>query len=191
MVTLNGHSYRFGMLFSPGETYNTLQQLSNITMQHLIQDPDSTSNVDDSVLNLSRSISGASKKSELLRHLNTKQHSEQYRAYFRLPQGEILDGQIKGKSACTKEIYGFWANDIIQYGLIVASLWLPYAKRYVSGTIFVSQHFLCFKSEIKDEVSLVIPFNTIQVSFWFSSVLWILVFIVYMHLDSGKDERRP
>lgn len=98
VVSLDGISYRFGMLFSAGDTHNVLQQLSKITMQQLIQDPDSTSNVDDSIINLSRLSTGnSSRKSELLRHLNTRQHSESYRAFFRLPQCEILDGQIKGK----------------------------------------------------------------------------------------------
>lgn len=96
VVTVDNVTYRFSMLFAAGETHNVLQQLSKITMQNLIQDPDASGNV-DAVLNVSRSATGSSTKKELLRSLNTRQQSEQYRAFFRLPQCEILDGQIFGK----------------------------------------------------------------------------------------------
>lgn len=73
---------------------------------------------------------------------------------------------------------------------ITASLWLPYTKRYASGTIFVSQHFLCFRSEIKDQVSLVIPFNTIQVDFLHTFTQTQCTRVSIHKLDSRKGERR-
>lgn len=108
-------------------------------MKKLITDPESPMYDHDPMVfrKLSKNVST---KSYLLRDLTTRQHSEEYRIYFRLPASEMLDGKIK------------------------ASLWLPYNKRYATGNIFLSQNFMCFRSEVQALVSLVIPLRTIQVS---------------------------
>ena len=82
----------------------------------------------------------ASQKSMLQRDITARQKSDEYRIHFRLPKSEILDGNIK------------------------ASLWTPYAKKHVHGVIYVSQNYLCFRSDIDGLVSLVIPLSNIVVS---------------------------
>lgn len=138
MKTLNNLEYTFGLLFSVQETYNLIEQLSKMAMQKLITDPDSPSyDHDPSVFRrLSKSVPT---KSYLLRDLTTRQHSEEYRSTFRLPATEILDGKIK------------------------ANLWLPYNKRYANGNIYLSQNFMCFSSDVRGLVYLVIPLRIIQV----------------------------
>lgn len=136
--TLNNLDYTFGLLFSVNETYNLIEQLSKIAMQKLIKDPESPSYDHDPTVfrKLSKNVPT---KSYLLRDLTTRQHSEEYRSLFRLPATEILDGKIK------------------------ANLWLPYNKRYATGNIYLSQNFMCFSSEVRGLVYLVIPLRIIQV----------------------------
>lgn len=138
--TLNNLEYTFGLLFSVNETYNLIEQLSKIAMQKLIKDPDSPSYEHDPIV-MRRLPKNAPTKSHLLRDLTTRQHSEDYRRVFRLPATEILDGKIK------------------------ANLWLPYTKRYANGNIFLSQNFMCFSSDVRGLVYLVIPLRIIQVEF--------------------------
>ncbi|XP_055690452.1 TBC1 domain family member 9 [Lutzomyia longipalpis] len=135
--TQNNSEYTFGLLFSPSETYNLLEQLSKMAMQKMIQDPDSPSFDHDPVLSRKTS-KNVSKKSFLLRDLTARQHSDEYRMFFRLPLTEILDGTIK------------------------ANLWTPYNKKYVSGCIYLSQNFLCFRSDVKRLVSIVICMKNIR-----------------------------
>lgn len=63
------------------------------------QDPDSPI-VDHDASVFQRFGRKASNKPGLLRDLTARQKSEEYRNYFRLPQTEIIDGQIKGKCVC-------------------------------------------------------------------------------------------
>lgn len=103
--TLNRLEYSFGILFAASEIHNVIEQLSKIAMQKLIQDPDSPS-FDSGAPKLPDCAGSAnqrkltqnpsSKKSYLLRDLNARQQSDEYRIFFRLPQSEILDGTIKG-----------------------------------------------------------------------------------------------
>lgn len=140
--TIHGQSYTFGMLFSPHQTYALIEQLNKIAMKNIIQDPDTPTyeeQAEDQQL-LGKLTSQASvKKTFLLRDLTKRQQSDEFRRYFRLPQRETLDGRIK------------------------ASIWLPYTKRNATGNIYLSQNFMCFKSDVKDLVSLVIPLKLIQV----------------------------
>lgn len=104
--TLNRLEYSFGILFAAAEIHNLIEQLSKMAMQKLIQDPDSPS-FDGGVGKLPDGAGVAnqrkltqnpsSKKSYLLRDLNARQQSDEYRIFFRLPQSEVLDGTIKGK----------------------------------------------------------------------------------------------
>lgn len=99
--------YRFGLLFNAAEVYSVLQNLSKITMQNMLADPEQpTISADSAMLASPRGASQAGSKargsggsggtSTLLRNLNARQHSDQYRVFFRLPLSEGLDGQIKG-----------------------------------------------------------------------------------------------
>lgn len=137
--TLAGLEFTFGFLFSVNETYNLVEQLSKMAMQKKIQDPESPSYDHDS-MSFHKLSKNVTKRSFLLRDLTNRQQSDEYRMFFRLPQTEMLDGSIK------------------------ANLWTPYNKRYVGGYIFLSQNFLCFKSDVKRLVSLVIPLRIIYVS---------------------------
>lgn len=106
--TLNRLEYSFGILFAAAEIHNVIEQLSKIAMQKLIQDPDSPSfdsaapklpdgNGAGSANQRKLTQNPSSKKSYLLRDLNARQQSDEYRIFFRLPQSEVLDGTIKGK----------------------------------------------------------------------------------------------
>ncbi|GAB0096899.1 TBC1 domain family member 8 [Sergentomyia squamirostris] len=136
--TQNNSEYTFGLLFSPAETYNLLEQLSKMAMQKMIQDPESPMFDHDPVLSRKLSKNISKNKSFLLRDLTARQHSDEYRMFFRLPLTEVLDGTIKG------------------------NLWTPYNKKYVSGCIYLSQNFLCFRSDIKRLVSIVISLRNIR-----------------------------
>lgn len=142
--TIHGQSYTFGLLFYPQQTFDLIEELNKIAMKNIIQDPDTPTyeeQAEDQQL-LGKLINkSSSKTSFLLRDLTIRQQSDEFRKYFRLPQKEILDGRIK------------------------ASLWLPYTKRSTNGNIYLSQNFMCFRSDVRDLVSLVIPLKLIQVNF--------------------------
>lgn len=136
--TKNNKGFTFGLLFSAAETFNLIEQLSKMAMQRMIHDPDSgTTSLDQPS---SSSSKRALVKPFLLRDLTAQQHTMEYLVFFRLPSTEKLDGMVK------------------------ASLWLHHSKRHANGTIYLSQNFLCFKSEVKDLVSLIIPLKSIRVS---------------------------
>lgn len=98
VVTQRDKQYRFTALFNADTMHSLLQQLSKITMQNLLQDPEQSTIGPDSATLLGGSphSTNASTTRTLLRSLNARQSSERYRAFFRLPQSELLDGQIKG-----------------------------------------------------------------------------------------------
>lgn len=158
--TLNNLEYTFGLMFSVNETYNLIEQLSKFAMQKLIKDPESPSYDHDPIIfrKLSKNVPA---KSYLLRDLTTRQHSEEYRRIFRLPATEILDGKIK------------------------ASLWLSYKKRYANGSIFLSQNFMCFNSDVQGLVSLVIPLRIIQVCSVKGSFVKYVTCAKRMHFDEA------
>ncbi|XP_053683570.1 TBC1 domain family member 9 [Sabethes cyaneus] len=129
--------YTFAFLYSPSEAYNLIEQMSKLTMQKLIQDPDRPIVDHDPVVGR-KMEKNVGQKTVLLRDLTTLQLSDEYRAHFRLPLSEILDGRI------------------------TASLWTPYSKKHVNGMIYLSQSYLCFKSDVYGLVGLVIPLNKIM-----------------------------
>lgn len=134
--TINDMQYSFTLLFDVSEAHNLIEQLNKMAIEQMMQDPDSPI-VDHEATIFRRFGKKTSKKPFLLRDLTVRQKSEEYRMYFRLPQREIMDGKIKAK------------------------LWTPYAKRYVSGNIYLSTNFLCFKSDVLDMVSIVVPLKNI------------------------------
>lgn len=105
-----------------------------------------------------------SKKPILCLDLVARQKSEEYRTYFRLPQREIIDGTIKGK------VHEFKSNSLLIFlrcnfsTFPLANLWTPYSKSYVGGSIYLSNNFFCFSSDVKDFVSVVIPLKVIKVN---------------------------
>lgn len=134
--TKNNKDFIFGLLFNATETYNLIEQLSKMAMQQMIHDPESAS----SAMDQASTSKSSSVKPFLLRDFTAQQHSEDYRIFFRLPANEKLDGMVK------------------------ASLWLHHAKKHARGTVYLSQNFLCFKSEVQDWVNLIIPLKNIRVS---------------------------
>jgi len=132
LKTTNNMTYNFTMLFNASEAHQLIEQLNKMAIQQLIHDPDSPV-VDHDTSNFARLGAKTSKKPVLLRDLTARQKSEEFRIYFRLPQSEIIDGKIK------------------------ANIWTPYSKRFNSGFIYLSPNFFCFRSDVKDLVSVVIP----------------------------------
>lgn len=132
--TKNNKEFTFSLLFNATETFNLIEQLSKKAMQRMIHNPDTED------LEKPGSSSQNKAKPFLMRDLTAEQHSADYRAFFRLPSTERLDGMVK------------------------ANLWLHHSKCSTSGTIFLSQNFFCFKSDVKDLVSVIIPLKNIRVS---------------------------
>ncbi|KQS44365.1 uncharacterized protein Dere_GG13242, isoform C [Drosophila erecta] len=137
LKTTNNMTYNFTMLFNASKAHSLIEQLNKMAIQQLIHDPESPV-VDHDTSNFSRLGSKTSKEPVLLRDLTARQKSEEFRVYFRLPQSEIIDGKIK------------------------ANIWTPYSKRFNSGYIYLSPNFFCFRSDVKDLVSVVIPMKTIK-----------------------------
>lgn len=67
------------------------------------------------------------------RDLDARAKSERYRALFRLPKDEKLDGHTD----CT--------------------LWTPFNKMHILGQMFVSTNYICFTSKEETMCSLIIP----------------------------------
>lgn len=63
-------------------------------------------------------------KSYLKRDLDCRAHSEAFRATFRLPPDEKLDGTIN------------------------CAMWTPFNKRQEKGTLYLSNNYVCFKSKV-------------------------------------------
>ncbi|XP_058461120.1 TBC1 domain family member 9 [Malaya genurostris] len=134
--TTGNKEYTFAFLYSPSEPHNLIEQMSKLTMQKLIQDPERPIVNHDPLVGR-KMEKNVSQKTVLLRDLTTRQLSDEYRTHFRLPLTEILDGRI------------------------TASLWTSYSKKHVNGMIYLSQNYLCFKSDVYGLVGLVIPLNKI------------------------------
>lgn len=137
ITTSDNKQYTFA-IFRINEAYKLIEHLNKIAMQQMIQDNESPVLDQDVIKTFHKLDKKPSKRPTLVRDLIARQKSEEYRMFFRLPQSEILDGQIK------------------------ANLWTPYCKRYVSGNIFLSPNFFCFKSDVKDYVNVVIPLKNIK-----------------------------
>ncbi|XP_030570382.1 TBC1 domain family member 9 isoform X2 [Drosophila novamexicana] len=137
LKTTNNMTYNFTLMFNMNEAHVLIEQLNKMAIQKLIHDPESPV-VDHDPSNFARLGAKTSKKSVLLRDLTARQKSEEFRVYFRLPQTEIIDGKIK------------------------ADIWTPYSKRFNAGYIYLSPNFFCFRSDVKDLVSVVIPMKTIK-----------------------------
>lgn len=72
------------------------------------------------------------------RDLDARAKSERYRALFRLPKDEKLDGHTD----CT--------------------LWTPFNKMHILGQMFVSTNYICFTSKEDSLCSLIIPLREVR-----------------------------
>ena len=70
--------------------------------------------------------------------LDARAKSERYRALFRLPKDEKLDGHTD----CT--------------------LWTPFNKMHILGQMFVSTNYICFTSKEENLCSLIIPLREVR-----------------------------
>uniref|UniRef100_A0A8C2J859 TBC1 domain family member 9 n=1 Tax=Cyprinus carpio TaxID=7962 RepID=A0A8C2J859_CYPCA len=74
-----------------------------------------------------------------LKDLDARAKSERYRALFRLPKDEKLDGHTD----CT--------------------LWTPFNKMHILGQMFVSTNYICFTSKEETACSLIIPLREVTI----------------------------
>lgn len=72
------------------------------------------------------------------RDLDARAKNECYRATFRLPRDERLDGH----TGCT--------------------LWTPFNKLHIPGQMFISSNYICFASKEEDACHLIIPLREVS-----------------------------
>lgn len=72
------------------------------------------------------------------RDLDARAKNEYYRAMFRLPRDERLDGH----TSCT--------------------LWTPFNKLHIPGQMFISSNYICFASKEEDGCHLIIPLREVS-----------------------------
>ncbi|XP_059170667.1 TBC1 domain family member 9B-like isoform X2 [Physella acuta] len=135
--TRDGYHY-FSMLLHSDETFNLMEQLANMAMKQLMQEPGFQE--DKSLASKIKSTKKRKKISVLKRDLDAKARSERFRLAFRLPLTEKLDGDEE----CT--------------------LWTPFNKQHVWGKLYLSNNYMCFASRVKDLVMLTIPMRDISVA---------------------------
>uniref|UniRef100_A0A8B9VGI5 TBC1 domain family member 9B n=1 Tax=Anas zonorhyncha TaxID=75864 RepID=A0A8B9VGI5_9AVES len=73
------------------------------------------------------------------RDLDARAKNECYRATFRLPKDECLDGHTD----CT--------------------LWTPFNKMHIPGQMFVSNNYICFASKAEEACHLIIPLREVTI----------------------------
>ncbi|XP_059480535.1 TBC1 domain family member 9 [Neocloeon triangulifer] len=134
-VATREKEHYFSMFLHKTETFTLMEQLANLAMKRLM-DEKSGFNEDKELLK-KLSINVPRKDSFLKRDLDARAHSEAYRLKFHLPNSEKLDG----------------TSD--------ATLWTPYNKQHVWGTLYLSQNFVCFDSRVANLVILVISLREV------------------------------
>ena len=109
------------MFINIDETYKLIQQLTNFAVQNILS---KSQEYKKDILPQLDKQGSAKIVSHIKRDLDAKARSEAFRTTFRLPNGEMLDGNV------------------------VCSLWAPYNKRYIRGKIYVSSNYVCFSSKV-------------------------------------------
>ncbi|XP_039316595.1 TBC1 domain family member 9B isoform X2 [Saimiri boliviensis] len=124
----------FSMFLNIGETFKLMEQLANLAMRQLL---DSEGFLEDKAL--PRPIRPHRNISALKRDLDARAKNECYRATFRLPRDEQLDGH----TSCT--------------------LWTPFNKLHIPGQMFISNNYICFASKEEDACHLIIPLREVTI----------------------------
>ncbi|XP_058139263.1 TBC1 domain family member 9B isoform X2 [Dasypus novemcinctus] len=124
----------FSMFLSIGETFKLMEQLANLAMRQLL---DSEGFLEDKAL--PRPRRPHRNISALKRDLDARAKNECYRAAFRLPRDERLDGH----TSCT--------------------LWTPFNKLHIPGQMFISNNYICFASKEEDACHLIIPLREVTI----------------------------
>uniref|UniRef100_A0A8C4NK66 TBC1 domain family, member 9 (with GRAM domain) n=1 Tax=Dicentrarchus labrax TaxID=13489 RepID=A0A8C4NK66_DICLA len=134
-VSTRINEHVFSVFLNINETFKLAEQLANIAMRQLL---------DNKGFEQDRSLPKLKKKSPkkvsaLKRDLDARAKSERYRALFRLPKDEKLDGHTD----CT--------------------LWTPFNKMHILGQMFVSTNYICFTSKEETLCSLIIPLREVTI----------------------------
>ncbi|KAM9792124.1 LOW QUALITY PROTEIN: TBC1 domain family member 9 [Neosynchiropus ocellatus] len=134
-VSTRTNEHIFSVFLNINETFKLAEQLANIAMRQLL---------DNKGFEEDRSLPKLKKKSPkkvsaLKRDLDARAKSERYRALFRLPKDEKLDGHTD----CT--------------------LWTPFNKMHILGQMFVSTNYICFTSKEEMQCSLIIPLREVTI----------------------------
>uniref|UniRef100_A0A803VSP7 TBC1 domain family member 9 n=1 Tax=Ficedula albicollis TaxID=59894 RepID=A0A803VSP7_FICAL len=134
-VSTRSSEHFFSVFLNISETFKLMEQLANIAMRQLL---------DNEGFEQDRSLPKLKKKSPkkvsaLKRDLDARAKSERYRALFRLPKDEKLDGHTD----CT--------------------LWTPFNKMHILGQMFVSTNYICFTSKEENLCSLIIPLREVTI----------------------------
>uniref|UniRef100_A0A672YVG8 TBC1 domain family member 9 n=1 Tax=Sphaeramia orbicularis TaxID=375764 RepID=A0A672YVG8_9TELE len=134
-VSTRSNEHVFSVFLNINETFKLAEQLANIAMRQLL---------DNKGFEQDRSLPKLKKKSPkkvsaLKRDLDARAKSERYRALFRLPKDEKLDGHTD----CT--------------------LWTPFNKMHILGQMFVSTNYICFTSKEETMCSLIIPLREVTI----------------------------
>nr|XP_054366981.1 TBC1 domain family member 9B isoform X3 [Mirounga angustirostris] len=124
----------FSMFLNIGETFKLMEQLANLAMRQLL---DSEGFLEDKAL--PRPTRPHRNISALKRDLDARAKNECYRATFRLPRDERLDGH----TGCT--------------------LWTPFNKLHIPGQMFISSNYICFASKEEDACHLIIPLREVTI----------------------------
>ncbi|KAM5217484.1 TBC1 domain family member 9B isoform 3-T3 [Hipposideros larvatus] len=124
----------FSMFLNIGETFKLMEQLANLAMRQLL---DSEGFLEDKAL--PRPSRPHRNISALKRDLDARAKNESYRATFRLPGDERLDGH----TSCT--------------------LWTPFNKLHIPGQMFISSNYICFASKEEDACHLIIPLREVTI----------------------------
>uniref|UniRef100_A0A8C9U222 TBC1 domain family member 9 n=1 Tax=Scleropages formosus TaxID=113540 RepID=A0A8C9U222_SCLFO len=134
-VSTRSSEHIFSVFLNIGETFKLMEQLANIAMRQLLDNKGFEQ--DRSLPKLKRK--SPKKVSALKRDLDARAKSERYRALFRLPKDEKLDGHTD----CT--------------------LWTPFNKTHILGQMFVSTNYICFTSKEETLCSLIIPLREVTI----------------------------
>ncbi|XP_010591546.2 TBC1 domain family member 9B isoform X1 [Loxodonta africana] len=124
----------FSMFLNISETFKLMEQLANLAMRQLL---DSEGFLEDKAL--PRPIRPRRNISALKRDLDARAKNECYRATFRLPRDERLDGH----TSCT--------------------LWTPFNKLHIPGQMYISNNYICFASKEEDACHLIIPLREVTI----------------------------
>uniref|UniRef100_A0A8C5CAU2 TBC1 domain family member 9 n=1 Tax=Gadus morhua TaxID=8049 RepID=A0A8C5CAU2_GADMO len=134
-VSTRARHHLFSVFLNINETFQLAEQLANIAMRQLLDNKGFEQ--DRSLPKLKRK--SPQKVSALKRDLDARAKSERYRALFRLPKDEKLDGHTD----CT--------------------LWTPFNKRHILGQMFVSTNYICFNGKEETVCSLIIPLREVTI----------------------------